>query len=147
MHDELPRRGEPDMGSGQLNNNNLTSHQSHIISSLLTHGGVHMAIYHTEKEFWQSFTRYNALSSPRYLWHTAITEKMHSCEFGCTIPSEETFFKKPLDADGERAMHVCWDCMERMVYLTVDADLHAKELTKYLQHQMHAHQHEHALRL
>lgn len=97
-----------------------------------------MAIYHSEKEFLHSFERYNALSSPKLNWHTSLSENVHRCEFGCTIPSEEQFFKKPLDAEGEHTIKVCYPCMEHMVYLTVDTDLHAKEITTHLKIQQHA---------
>ncbi len=96
-----------------------------------------MAIYPNEKDFLHSFERFNVLSSPKHDWHTSISENEHRCEFGCPIPEEETFFKKILDKEGEHTVKVCWHCMERVVYLTVDSDLHAKQLTTHLKHQRH----------
>ena len=114
---------------------------SHELLSLITYGGTPMAVYPTEKEFMNSFSRFNALSSPRHRWHTSTTENDLACEFGCNIPQDDLFFKKPLDVYGERSVHVCWGCMERMVYLTVDSDLHAMELTQHIKKQSHLHEH------
>ena len=104
-----------------------------------------MTFYTTDNEFLRSFTRYNALSSPRYAWHTTVTEKETSCEFGCDIPAEQLYFKKPLDAYGERAVHLCWDCMKKVVYLTIDTDKHAKDLTSHLMLHARFHEPDHAI--
>lgn len=104
-----------------------------------------MAIYHSHKEFLHSLEHFNALSSPKHHWLSSHSEKPAVCAFGCDIPAEETFFKKPLDAEGEHATPVCWDCMEKMVYLTIDTDLHTRELTRRLKHEQHPHAPRHPL--
>jgi hypothetical protein len=91
-------------------------------------GGYIMAVYRTEKDFLKSLQRFNALSSRRYEWHTGKSEKEHTCEFGHTIPPEHLYFKKPLDIDGEQKLRICSTCMETLVYLTVDCDMHSKKL-------------------
>ena len=96
-----------------------------------------MSFYRSEKDFLQSLRRFDALSSPKYSWHTGHSEKEHSCEFGHPIPPEELYFKKPLDLEGERKLRVCKSCMEKLVYVTVDSDLHAREVTHRLFHQTH----------
>ena len=94
-----------------------------------------MAVYRNENDFLQSFKRFNALSSKKYEWHTGMSEKEHSCEFGHPIPPESLYFKKPLDLEGERKIRVCKDCMEKLVFMTVDCDLHARQLSDQIYHQ------------
>ena len=91
-----------------------------------------MAVYKSEKEFLHSLKRYNAISSRKYEWYTGISEKQHQCEFGHTIPPEDLYFKKPLDMDGEQKIRVCKSCMQKLVFMTVDSDLHSRELTEQL---------------
>ena len=91
-----------------------------------------MAVYQSEKEFLRSLKRFNALSSKQYEWHTGVSEKEHLCMFGHTIPSEQLYFKKPLDMDGERKVRVCSACMEKLVFVTVDSDRHSRQLSENL---------------
>jgi hypothetical protein len=91
-----------------------------------------MAAYRSEKDFLQSLKRFNALSSPKYGWHTGISEKEHECAFGHTISPNNLYFKKPLDMEGEQKIRVCKDCMETLVFVTVDSDSHAKEVCEHL---------------
>lgn len=94
-----------------------------------------MALYRSEKEFLQSFRRFNALSSHKHSWHTGVSEKTHACEFGHDIQPEELYFKKPLDLEGEQKLRVCKNCMEKLVYVTVDSDTHARGLSEQLYRQ------------
>jgi hypothetical protein len=96
-----------------------------------------MAVYKSEKEFLHSLKRYNAISSRKYEWHTGLSEKEHQCEFGHTIPPEDLYFKKPLDMDGEQKIRVCKSCMQKLVFMTVDSDLHSRELTEHLYLEQH----------
>ena len=96
-----------------------------------------MAVYHSEKDFLRSLKRFNALSSHKYEWHTGVSSKEHQCEFGHVIPPDSLYFKKPLDMDGEKKMRVCGDCMKTMVHLTIDVDLHSKELSERLYRDRH----------
>jgi hypothetical protein len=96
-----------------------------------------MAVYHSEKEFLRSLKRFNALSSQQYEWHTGISEKDHECAFGHHIPAEDLYFKKPLDMEGERKVRVCRDCMEKLVFITIDSDRHSKQLSERLFRERH----------
>lgn len=91
-----------------------------------------MMEYRSEKEFLRSLKRFNALSSKQYEWHTGYSEKEHECMFGHVIPSEQLYFKKPLDMEGERKVRVCMECMEKLVFLTIDSDRHSKQLSEQL---------------
>jgi hypothetical protein len=91
-----------------------------------------MSMYRTEKDFLRSLKRFNALSSKKYEWHTGVSSKQHRCEFGHTIEPESLYFKKPLDMDGESKMRVCSTCMQVLVFLTVDIDVHSKEVSEQL---------------
>ena len=91
-----------------------------------------MAVYRTEKDFLKSLQRFNALSSRQYEWITGKSEREHACEFGHVIPPEHLYFKKPLDMDGEQKFRVCSPCMEMLVYLTVDCDLHSRKMIDQL---------------
>ncbi|MAT38250.1 MAG: hypothetical protein CL946_01460 [Ectothiorhodospiraceae bacterium] len=91
-----------------------------------------MPIYQSEKDFLRAFNRYNSISSDKYSWHTSVSENDQDCAFGYTIPAGELYFKKYLDTDGEQAIRVSRDCMERMVYLTVDSDIDARETSEQL---------------
>ncbi len=91
-----------------------------------------MSVYRSEKDFLQSLKRFNALSSKKYAWHTGVSEKEHTCAFGHVIAPETLYFKKPLDMEGEKKIRVCKTCMKKMVYFTVDADSHAREVTEHL---------------
>lgn len=96
-----------------------------------------MSLYRTEKEFLQSLKRFNALSSQKYEWYTGMSEKQHRCEFGHDIPSHHLYFKKPLDLDGEQKLRICTSCMEKLVFVTVDSDFHAREVTEQLYRKEH----------
>ncbi len=96
-----------------------------------------MAVYHSEKDFLRSLKRFNALSSHQYEWHTGFSEKEHECAFGHTIPAEVLYFKKPLDMDGERKVRVCKDCMEKLVFITIDSDRHSKQVSEQLYREKH----------
>jgi hypothetical protein len=96
-----------------------------------------MAVYQSEKDFLRSLKRFNALSSHQYEWHTGASEKEHECMFGHVIPSEQLYFKKPLDMEGERKFRVCQNCMEKLVYVTVDSDRHSKNLSENLYRERH----------
>ena len=96
-----------------------------------------MARYSTQKDFLHAFKRFNALSSKKSEWHTGRSSKTHTCEFGHTIEPESLYFKKPLDEDGEQKLRVCKDCMDTLVFLAVDADLHSRELTDRIYHEAH----------
>ncbi len=91
-----------------------------------------MAGYQSEKEFLRSLQRFNALSSHKYEWHTGVSSKEHHCEFGHVIQPDSLYFKKPLDMEGETKMRVCSECMKIMVHLTIDIDLHSKEISEQL---------------
>jgi hypothetical protein len=94
-----------------------------------------MSHYRTEKDFLQSLKRFNALSSQKYGWHTGMSEKEHQCEFGHSIPPDQLYFKKPLDLEGEKKIRVCRGCMEKLVFVTVDCDIHSKEIAEQLYRQ------------
>jgi hypothetical protein len=96
-----------------------------------------MATYRSEKEFLHSLKRFNALSSQKYEWYTGMSEKQHTCEFGHEIPPHNLYFKKPLDLEGEQKLRICKHCMEKLVFVTVDSDLHAREVTEHLYRQEH----------
>lgn len=96
-----------------------------------------MSLYQSEKEFLRSLKRFNALSSQKYEWHTGISSKEHTCEFGHSIPPDSLYFKKPLDMDGEKKMRVCDACMKVLVHLTVDIDVHSKEVSERLYRDRH----------
>jgi hypothetical protein len=96
-----------------------------------------MTAYRSEKEFLRSLKRFNALSSKQYEWHTGYSEREHECLFGHTIPPEQLYFKKPLDMEGERKVRVCRDCMEKLVFLTIDSDRHSKQLSEHLYRERH----------
>ncbi|MBL0176250.1 MAG: hypothetical protein IPP94_13440 [Ignavibacteria bacterium] len=91
-----------------------------------------MSEYRSEKDFLQSLKRFNSLSSKKYAWHTGVSEKEHECMFGHAIPAESLYFKKPLDMDGEQKIRVCKTCMEKLVFVTVDSDTHARSVTDLL---------------
>jgi hypothetical protein len=94
-------------------------------------------MYHNEKDFLKSLKRFNALSSQKYAWYTGMSEKQHVCEFGHDIPPHQLYFKKPLDLEGEQKLRICKHCMEKLVYVTIDSDLHAREITDQLYRQEH----------
>jgi hypothetical protein len=94
-----------------------------------------MSRYRTQKEFLQAFKRFNSLASKKFGWHTGVSAKEHTCEFGHPIPPESLYFKKLLDSDGEQKLRVCPNCMEQMVFLTVDVDATAREVTDQIYHQ------------
>ena len=96
-----------------------------------------MAVYKSEKEFLRSLKRFNALSSQQYEWHTGVSEKEHECTFGHAIPSETLYFKKPLDMEGERKVRVCKQCMEKLLFITIDSDRHSKQISDRLYHERH----------
>ena len=96
-----------------------------------------MSLYRSEKDFLHSLKRFNSLSSHKYGWHTGTSEDDHQCEFGHLIPADHLFFKKPLDSEGEHILRVCPSCMEKLVYVTIDSDHHARELTDQLYRQQH----------
>jgi hypothetical protein len=91
-----------------------------------------MVPYRSEKDFLQALKRFNTLSAQKYGWHTGMSENEHECEFGHAIPPDTLYFKKPLDLDGERKIRVCKACMEKLVFMIVDSDTHAKEITDEL---------------
>ncbi len=91
-----------------------------------------MSVYRSEKDFLHSLKRFDALSSRKLAWHTGISEKTHTCAFGHEIPAESLYFKKLLDSEGEQKIRVCKPCMEQLVFVTVDCDMHAKEVTEHL---------------
>jgi hypothetical protein len=93
--------------------------------------------YRSEKDFLHSLRRFNALSSTKYGWHSGVSEEDHLCAFGHAIPAEQLYFKKPLDSEGENLIHVCRSCMEKLVYVTVDCDHHAREVSEHLYRQRH----------
>ncbi len=96
-----------------------------------------MARYSTQKEFLHAFKRFNALSSKKSEWHTGRSSKTHTCEFGHTIEPDTLYFKKPLDNDGEQKLRICAECMDTLVYMTVDADLHSRELAERIYLEAH----------
>jgi hypothetical protein len=96
-----------------------------------------MSIYRSEKDFLHSLKRFNALSSQKYEWYTGKSEKHHTCEFGHEIPPHHLYFKKPLDLEGEKKLRICPECMEKIVFISVDSDLHAREVTDQLYRQEH----------
>jgi hypothetical protein len=96
-----------------------------------------MAVYQSEKEFLRSLKRFNALSSQQYEWLTGMSEKEHHCLFGHTIPSEQLYFKKPLDMEGERKVRICRECMERLVFVTIDSDRHSRQISEHLYRERH----------
>lgn len=96
-----------------------------------------MAVYHSEKDFLRSLKRFNALSSHKYEWHTGVSEKLHQCAFGHEIPPDTLYFKKPLDMDGETKVRVCANCMKTLVHLTVDLDVHSKQVSERLYRDRH----------
>lgn len=88
-----------------------------------------MADYLNENVFLRSFKRFNSLFSQKYEWHTGISGKEHTCEFGHSIAPESLYFKKFMDPDGEKKLRICKDCMQKLVFVTVDSDLHTKQVT------------------
>jgi hypothetical protein len=88
-----------------------------------------MATYLNENVFLRSFKRFNSLFSQKYEWQTGISEKEHMCEFGHPIQPETLYFKKLMDPEGEKKIRVCTECMHKLVFVTVDSDLHAKQVT------------------
>lgn len=88
-----------------------------------------MIPYRSEKEFLKALKRFNTLSAQKYGWYTGTSDKEHTCEFGHTIPPNDLYFKKPLDLDGEQKIRVCKPCMEKLVFMAVDSDTHAREIT------------------
>ena len=88
-----------------------------------------MTAYLNENVFLRSFKRFNSLFSQKYEWHTGMSEKEHTCEFGHSITPETLYFKKLMDEEGERKLRICKDCMQKLVFVTVDSDLHTKQVT------------------
>jgi hypothetical protein len=54
------------------------------------------------------------------------------CEFGHPITAETLYFKKLMDPDGEKKIRVCKECMQKLVFMTVDSDLHTKQVTGHI---------------
>ncbi len=93
-----------------------------------------MALYRSEHDFLHSFKLFNALSSAKYHWYSGKSSKEHTCEFGHAIPPEQLYFKKSLDSEGETKIRLCKECMEKMIHMLVDVDIHSRELLDDIYH-------------
>ena len=91
-----------------------------------------MPVYSSENDFYRALSRFNAFSSERNGWHTAVSESDQVCEFGYTIPAGEQYFKKYISDEGEEALRLSRNAMERVVFLAVDCDTAARQISEAL---------------
>ena len=96
-----------------------------------------MPVYTSENDFYRALNRFNAFSSERNGWHTAVSEDDQQCEFGNTIPAGEQYFKKYVSDEGEAALRVSRKAMERLVFLTVDCDSEARMTSEAVYRKRH----------
>jgi len=97
-------------------------------------------MFETEKDFWKSLERLNALSGEYWIWQACTATKSHEDIFNVPIKPREVYFKKPYGIGWHEVLKVSRTSMDIMLNAVVESSETTKQLADFLIDKKHARQ-------